>query len=113
MVARDAAVLIKLGDSMRNSAMGVRITLPNIGALGKSVGPGGIPPCAQWEHFHVLAALIGSFGCGRNPALNPRVKLPNSAGLNRTVGFRVDFRLGFMGNYPNCGGINQIRGFRE
>ena len=39
MGARYVAVLIKLGDAMRNSAMGMRITLPNIGGLREIRGP--------------------------------------------------------------------------
>ena len=38
MGPRDVAVLIKLGDSVRNSALGLLITLPSIGGIREILG---------------------------------------------------------------------------
>ena len=93
------AVLIKLGDSVRNSALVHRITQHSIGGLKKTRG---LMAEFRLEHngnaANVLAALIESVGSGRNPDLNPRLTLSNSCGPNRAVGFRAACRLGFMGN---------------
>ena len=60
-----------------------------------------------------MDALFESVGSGRSPALNLRVTVSRSGGLNRPVGFSADFRLGLMGNYLNCGGLNRILVSRE
>ena len=64
MGIRDVAVLIKVGDSVRNDALVLRITLRGIGGLGEILGP--------WA----------------NSALYPRAIPPNIGGLNPIIGFR-------------------------
>ena len=74
MGARDVDVLIRLGDSMRNSAMGMRITLPNIGGLSEIRGPRG------------------------NSSLGPMETLPRIGGLNRIRWPRAQSRFESAGN---------------
>ena len=106
-------VLVELGDSVRNSAMGLRITLPSIGGLKKIRGH---RAALRHEPDYIAAVYWRRNrirGPGRNSVLKPRVTMSKSGGLNRTVGFRGYLRLEFVGNYPDFGGIRQIRGPRR